>query len=202
MNNPKKILILFAHPALEKSQVNKPLIQALVDIKHVTIHDLYEIYPDFYIDIPHEQQLLREHDILVFQHPLYWYSSPALLKEWQDLVLTYGFAYGEENALQGKTLLNVITTGGIQEAYQHGGVNHFTIREILTPFIQTARFCGMAYLPPFVVHGARLQETRTHVLQLTRDYRTVISALRDNRLDVQQIQQFEYLNQCLELLKE
>ena len=60
----------------------------------VRLHDLYEAYPDFLIDVEAEQALLLEHDVIVFQHPVYWYSSPAILKEWQDLVLEHGFAYG------------------------------------------------------------------------------------------------------------
>jgi hypothetical protein len=60
----------------------------------VDISDLYEEYPDFYINVKREQQLLIEHDIIVFQHPFYWYSSPAILKQWEDLVLEFGFAYG------------------------------------------------------------------------------------------------------------
>ncbi len=82
-----KVLILFAHPALEKSRVNKPLLQLANTLENVTIHDLYELYPDFNIDVPHEQQLLLEHDIILWHHPLYWYHAPALLKQWIDLVL-------------------------------------------------------------------------------------------------------------------
>jgi glutathione-regulated potassium-efflux system ancillary protein KefG len=36
-------------------------------------------------------------------HLLYWYSTPAILKEWQDLVLEHVFAYGHEGTkLHGK----------------------------------------------------------------------------------------------------
>ncbi|MBF0277225.1 MAG: NAD(P)H-dependent oxidoreductase [SAR324 cluster bacterium] len=196
-----KILILFAHPALEKSIVNKSLFSALQGLEKITTHDLYEVYPDFFIDVTFEQELLKEHDIIVFQHPLYWYSSPALLKKWQDLVLEHGFAYGEgATALHGKKLLSAITTGGIREAYQKNGVNRYTIRQILTPFDQSAHFCGMEYLPPFVVHGARLEDNCGNTDRLAREYQTLILALRDNRLNYQEIRQYEYLNQCLDLL--
>ncbi len=199
MTAPNKLLILFAHPALEKSLINRSLIHAADGLDHVAVRDLYEIYPDFFIDVAYEQQLLREHDILIFHHPLYWYSGPALLKEWQDLVLEPGFAYGENgDALEGKTLMNVVTTGGKHDTYQHGGINHFTMREILTPYEQAARFCRMLYLPPFVVHGARCQETLNILPQISQEYRTVLKALRDQRWDFQKIQQYENLNQCLE----
>ena len=55
---------------------------------------LYAAYPDFMIDVKREQQLLLDHDIIVLQHPFYWYSSPAIIKEWLDLVLENGWAYG------------------------------------------------------------------------------------------------------------
>jgi len=87
---PNHVLILFAHPALEKSRVNRRLVAAVQGLEGVTFHDLYEAYPDFYIDVKHEQRLLEAHDIIAFQHPLYWYSTPSLLKEWQDLVLEHG----------------------------------------------------------------------------------------------------------------
>ncbi len=90
----KRVLILFAHPALQKSRVNRRLIAAVSNLENVTINDLYEEYPDFCVNVKREQDLLRSHDIIIFQHPFYWYSCPALLKEWEDLVLEYGFAYG------------------------------------------------------------------------------------------------------------
>ena len=91
-----KVLILFAHPALEKSRVNKRLILAAGNIDNITLNDLYEEYPDFDIDIKREQQLLIEHDLIILQHPFYWYSTPALLKQWEDLVLEHGWAYGSK----------------------------------------------------------------------------------------------------------
>ena len=92
----KKILILFAHPAKRKSKINKALIQAVQGLENVTVNDLYSKYPDFMIDIKTEQQLLLEHDIIIIQHPFYWYQAPAIVKEWLDLVLEHGWAYGSK----------------------------------------------------------------------------------------------------------
>ncbi|HHM05896.1 MAG TPA: NAD(P)H oxidoreductase [Gammaproteobacteria bacterium] len=152
MTPRRRILILFAHPAFEKSVVNRHLLAAAQRLAGVHVHDLYEIYPDFCVDVPREQALLAEHDVIVFHHPFYWYSTPALLKEWQDLVLEYGFAYGRQGtALHGKWLLTATTTGGERAAYD--GVSHPTMSELLAPFRRTADLCGMRYLPPFVVHA-------------------------------------------------
>jgi glutathione-regulated potassium-efflux system ancillary protein KefG len=201
MGSPNQILILFAHPALEKSRVNRVLLQAVQNLESVTIHDLYEAYPNFHIQVKAEQDLLRAHDIIVFHHPFYWYSSPALLKEWQDLVLEYGFAYGHGGtALQGKKFLSAITTGGGEQSYSREGYNRFTLRELLTPFEQTARLCGMDYLPPFVVQGTHKLRERHQIDQHAADYRAVLLALRDNKLDWDRLDQFKHLNPHLDQL--
>lgn len=150
----RKVLILFAHPTLEKSRVNKALIKEIRKIPEVTFQDLYELYPDFYIDVPLEQKMLLEHDTIIMQHPLFWYNIPPLLKQWIDLVLEHGWAYGAEgNALKGKNLINVMTAGGGEQAYQVEGYNKYTIKQFLAPLERTAALCKMNYLPPFVVHG-------------------------------------------------
>jgi glutathione-regulated potassium-efflux system ancillary protein KefG len=199
MNKPNRILILFAHPALEKSRINRQLIRAIRGMDSVSIHDLYEQYPNFHIDVQVEQNLLLAHDIIVFQHPFYWYSSPALLKEWQDLVLEYGFAYGHHGtALRGKKFLSAITTGGSEQAYCRQGHNHFTIRELLAPFEQTARLCGMQYLPPFVIQGTHQLQEAHQVAHHIENYRRAITLLRDNRMDWERLLQYKHLNHYLE----
>ncbi|MDX1642778.1 MAG: NAD(P)H-dependent oxidoreductase [Thermoanaerobaculia bacterium] len=176
-----RILIQFAHPSLEKSRVNRRLAAAVESLDGVTFRDLYEIYPAYDVDVPREQELLLEHDLLVLQHPFFWYSVPPLLKQWIDLVLEHGWAYGSEGtALVGKGVLSAISTGGRGEAYRHGGHNRFTIREFLAPIEQTFVLCGMEYLPPFLVHGSHgmgVDEIEAHACR----YRETIEALRDGR---------------------
>ena len=84
---PRRVLILYAHPMPRKSRANRALAEAVRGLEGVTFHDLYEAYPDFFIDVAREKALLVEHDVIVLQHPFYWYSAPALVKEWLDLVL-------------------------------------------------------------------------------------------------------------------
>ena len=98
-----KILILFGHPAVKRSTINAALRKAVENLEGITFHDLYASYPDFLIDVVHEQKLCESHDIIIFQHPFYWYSTPAIIKEWFDLVLEHTWAYGETGtALAGK----------------------------------------------------------------------------------------------------
>jgi glutathione-regulated potassium-efflux system ancillary protein KefG len=191
------VLILFAHPALEKSRVHSRLINGVEDIPGVTFHDLYQRYPDFYIDVAYEQELLLSHDIIVLQHPFYWYSAPAMVKQWIDLVLEHGWAYGKNGtALQGKVMLNAITAGGIREAYGKTGYNRFTVREFLLPFAQTAHLCHMHYWPPFVIHGThRLNPGQT--AEEVTNYHAILRWLTEDKINNEYISEAHYLNDVL-----
>ena len=193
----KKILILFAHPAYHKSRINKTLLNAVKGIEGVSIHNLYEEYPDFFIDIPTEQKLLLQHDIIIWHHPFYWYSAPAIIKEWMDLVLEHGFAYGKTGkALEGKWAMQAISTGGGKEVYCSTGKNHFTINEFLAPFNQSANLCRMKYLPPFVVHASHTLTDRD-LEMYARDYKRMVIALRDEKYNSAMFENTEYINQVI-----
>ena len=172
-----KILILFAHPRFEKSKTNRALLQNIKERQGVTLNDLYEQYPDFNIDVEREKELLIAHQIIIWHHPLYTYSAPALLKQWIDLVLEYGWAHGKDgDFLKNKIIFNTLTAGGTREVYTRGGYNRFTIREFLAPFEQTATLCKMIYLPPFTVQGTHLL-TEESLQQHVELYHTLIDRL-------------------------
>ncbi|EFB72848.1 glutathione-regulated potassium-efflux system ancillary protein KefG [Providencia rustigianii] len=159
MSNTPKVLVVYAHPYPNESVANRQLLNAIRDFEHVTVHDLYATYPDFFIDITAEQKLLCQHDIIVFQHPLYTYSCPALLKEWFDQVLTRRFATDQGyQKLKGKYWRSIITTGEPATAYQHGGYNRYPLLEILRPFELTALMCDMQWLSPSIIYSARRLE--------------------------------------------
>ncbi|MDH3974272.1 MAG: NAD(P)H-dependent oxidoreductase [Deltaproteobacteria bacterium] len=192
------ILILFAHPALQNSRVNRELIKFVTDLDGVTFHDLYELYPDFHIDVKHEQNLLLEKDIIVFHHPLLWFSVPAILREWMDLVLQHMWAYGKTGmALKGKKLFNVITVGGRESLFQHEGYHGNTMIEFLAPIRQASRVCGMDYLPPFVVYGTRTI-TKEEIKKQGENYQKIILSLRDGTLDLDALQSQQKFNQNIE----
>ena len=155
MTGKPKILILFAHPMPHTSHVNGALAAAARELPNVTVNDLYEIYPDFHINVAHEQAMLEAADLIVFQHPIQWYGMPALLKEWVDVVLEAGWAYGKDaTSLRGKGFLLAVTTGGAADTYQENGPHRYPFEDFMPPFRQTAQFCGMRWLPPLVLHGA------------------------------------------------
>ncbi|MDL5512423.1 NAD(P)H-dependent oxidoreductase [Arenibacter sp. M-2] len=196
----KRILILFAHPKFEQSRANKALVKRIENKEGVTFHDLYERYPDFNIDIIGEKKLLDEHDVIVWHHPFYWYSCPPLMKQWMDVVLEFGWAYGPKaNALHTKKCLNVITTGGTREVYCPTGSNNYSINEFLRPFEQTARLCGMEYLPPFTVMGTH-NISNEELDKYTLQYEQLIVGLRQN-LPFDEIANCEFLNDTPQLNK-
>lgn len=190
-----RILILLAHPLFEKSKIHKALIQHIPE--GVTLHDLYQEYPEFNIDIKREKQLLENHDIIIWQHPVYWYSCPALLKQWIDIVLEAGWAYGPNgNALEGKLVLQILSTGGNRATYRPEGYHHFTLKEFLTPFVRTATLCNMEYLPPFAGQGSH-RITEEELNSLCHGFKSLLSYFQNNILDVAALQRFEYLNDWL-----
>jgi len=192
-----KVLIIFAHPRLENSRVNRRLVEAVPDSENITFHDLYDNYPDFNIDVEREKKLLSEHDIIVWHHPFYWYSCPPLLKQWIDMVLEYGWAYGRDgDKLQGKWVLNAITAGGNYDAYCPDGYNCYTVREFLRVFEQTARLCLMEYLPPFAVMGThRLKPEQIDAA--AAEYGRMLRMLGEGGVSVEEMSKLDFLNKAL-----
>ncbi len=190
----EKILILFAHPRFEKSRANKLLTQHIPKRKNITFNDLYERYPTFNIDIEYEKKLINEHKIIVCQFPVYWYSAPAMLKQWMEMVLDYGWAYGTHgSALKGKIMLNVVTTGGQRNRYQQGQRNRYSIKDFLLPYEQSARTCQMTYLPPFAVQGT-YKLTDRELEEYAKQYDILLQKLLEGKLNYEELQNLEVIN--------
>lgn len=188
-----RILVLFAHPRFENSNTHKALFAAYVGIPNLEIRDLYELYPDFNIDIAAEKEALERNDLIIWQHPLYWYSCPPLLKQWIDMVLEFGWAYGPGgHALAGKYFLQVVSSGGSREVYATEGRNRFTLNTFLTPFNQTVQLCKAHYLPPYAVQGTHrlgVKELAEH----TKNYRAILEILQ-NKPDLEGLMKYDLLN--------
>ncbi|MEU2624974.1 NAD(P)H-dependent oxidoreductase [Streptomyces sp. NPDC007157] len=169
-------LVLLAHPDLSRSKINSPMWDEAQSARGVTFRNLYDLYPDFRIDIRREQQLVRDHQVIIFQFPTQWYSVPSLLKEWLDAVLQYGFAYDHDGPLLTRKTLQVVTSTGSTEAdYGPEGLQRFSMEELLRPLEQTAARTGMTWAPPVILHDARGvsdEDLRLHA----RRYRFLLSA--------------------------
>lgn len=193
----KNVLILFAHPRYENSRANRALLTRVADLEYVTLHDLYETYPDFNINICKEKRLLLSHDIIVWHFPLYMYSAPAMLKHWQELVLEHGWAHGAEgDKLKNRLVFCAVTTGGTRESYTRSGFNGHAIGEFLLPFQQAASLCGMNWLPPFMVQGTFLLSDQM-LAGCAAHYRLLLHRLADNDLSVEDLRGYEFSNDWL-----
>lgn len=149
------IALIFAHPYPDRSRANRALLDAVRDLSDVEVRSLYDLYPAFEIDVEAEQSALSRADTIVWQHPMYWYSVPGLLKHWFDKVLARGWAYGAGGtALRGKRCLWVSTTGAAVGAFSLHGMHAHPLAAFVPPVEQTARFCGMDWLEPLIVHAA------------------------------------------------
>ena len=149
------ICVIHAHPYPSRSSANRVLAEALRQTPNLDLRSLYDLYPDFDIDVAAEQGALQRARLIVWMHPVFWYSVPGLLKHWFDQVLTPGWAFGQGgDALRGKPCLWVATTGGDAQAYTEQGVHGRTFIDFAAPLEHTASFCGMLWQPPFIVHGA------------------------------------------------
>ena len=181
----KKILINVFHPNLEQSRGNKALIEAVKDLSNVTIRNMYEEYPDFQINAASEQSILTAHDVIIFQHPLYWLSGPALLKQWMDTVLEKGFAFppGDGDKLAGKIWQTVITVGGPEEGYTKEGPFKADFEDIFIPYRLSATYCSMKWNPVFAVTSVMPENdawmraiTEEELLAKTAEYKALLES--------------------------
>ena len=146
-----------------------------------------------------EKELLLAHDIIIWQHPFYWYSAPPLLKQWQDVVLEHNWAYGKKGfALAGKKIFNVFTSGAGEQAYQPGGFNKYSIHEFLRPFERTAELCNMYYWPPFWISGVHKKEI-TDIRVCTEPYKAMLIALTSDIYDESEIKSYSLMNELFPL---
>jgi len=197
----KKILVLFAHPALQRSLVNNELIKVFKNKENVTFHDLYETYPQMDIDVEDEKKLLISHDVITFMFPMYWYSTPAILKEWQDIVLEHDWAYGSKgNMLKDKLFFTILTTGGKSEAYKKDGYNSYTLREFLRSLEQMSKLCKMNFIPPYAASGTH-SITSSDLEEHKQNLEKLINELVSEKIRIEAANKFELLNDYLESVK-
>lgn len=155
-----KTLILLFHPDLSRSNANAGMAVSAAKLPDVEIVDMQSAYPDgidMFRDGEKEAARLLAAARIVLQFPVQWYSTPPLLKAWQDAVLTRMFYINYETegrVLEGTELMVAATAGNVPEAYRSGGRNMFEIEALFAPLRATANRCGLKWSPPFVVYEA------------------------------------------------
>ena len=147
--------LIAAHPDWSTSRVNGEVLEVVRSLPGVLVNDLYGSYPDYDIDVPLEQTRLAAARLVVLQFPVTWYSVPPLLKLWLDEVFAYGWAYGPGGeALRGKALWLVVSTGGTADNYAATGIHGRPFADFLPPYERTAALTGLRWCEPLVLHGA------------------------------------------------
>ncbi|WP_009478475.1 NAD(P)H-dependent oxidoreductase [Rhodococcus sp. JVH1] len=174
-----KVLVIVGHPNLATSRHNAALVAAIGDLDHVTVHDLYRAYPDFRIDVAAEQALVESHEVVIFQHPVHWYNLPPLVRQWQDDVLTHGWAFaydGTTTATAGKKALVAVTCGGSLEDYSLQGRNRHEVDVYLSNWISTLMLCQFDIQESFQVHGAGYGISDDELNLAAKRYRELVSS--------------------------
>lgn len=171
-----KTTVFAFHPDLANgSRINASLAKAASEAGF-EVRDVYSLYPDFKIDVAAEQAALEESDRIVLQFPIYWYQTPALLKQWFDAVLEYGWAYGSTgNALRGKEVILAASFGAALDDYQLEGRFHTTVEEVLKPIATIQYHTGLLFLEPFITTGT-LNLSDEALNEQAKEYLNVLSA--------------------------
>ncbi len=189
-----RLLVYYAHPGHQYSRVNSAMAKGAQSTSGITFVDLYAKYPRFDIDIDEEQALLKEHEVILFQHPLFWYSVPPIVKEWFDLVLEHGFAYGSGgNKLKNKIMMNAISAAGPQDAYSKDGYQRYPLRTFLTPIEQTAHLCNMQYSAPYILFSAIKAKEDDEIKIHVESYLQILEAIRDDLYDFEKAISLEFI---------
>lgn len=169
-------LIIHAHPRPAESTVTAGLLAQLSARPDTAVRSLYDLYPDFDIDVGAEQQALQAAELVVFLSPVYWYTVPGLLKHWFDTVLVHGWAYGQGGtALRGKSAWWVASAGAAARDYSANGQHGRPLNEFIPVVEQVARYCGMHWHPPFVVHAGH----HTSAPDMAQHHQALLAQWRD-----------------------
>ncbi|KJZ50661.1 NAD(P)H-dependent oxidoreductase [Pseudomonas fluorescens] len=106
-------------------------------------------------DIQAELDKLLWADLLILNFPIFWFSTPAMLKGWIDRVLVSGICYGgkrfyDQGGLAGKKALVTVTLGGREHMFGDGAI-HGPLEDMLRPILRgTLAYVGFDVLEPFV----------------------------------------------------
>ncbi|GAB3753759.1 NAD(P)H-dependent oxidoreductase [Spirosoma pomorum] len=176
-----KTLIIVAHPNISESTINKKWVAELLKFpEKYTVHQLYEAYPDEKIDVSAEQQLIEQHDKIIFQFPYYWFNCPPLIKKWLDEVMTHGWAYGSRSGyrMKGKKIALAISLGVEENDLSSSGKYKYTLDELTRPFELSFEYVKANYQPPFAFYGMDYNASDSHITLGVELYMTFLSRMQ------------------------
>ncbi len=141
------VLFVAGHPDMQKS-VAASIIADEVEknVENVEVLRLGNEYPTYTIDVEKERERVLRADVIVFHYPIWWYSGPAIFKNWQEQVFTFGFAHDAKGGmLNGRTMILSMTSGAPASDYQLGGRMNYPMDVFQLPIYQMGELCGLDF---------------------------------------------------------
>lgn len=144
------ISLLYAHPYAQHAPQEQQVLETVKQWPGLELRQLYQLYPDFYIDVALEQKMLLHSRAIILHYPMQLGLPPALLVQYLHKVFHYGWAYGQEEAgqvagaLQGKKIWVVTHAVASQQ-------DPCYLQEMLSPLHQLALCCGLQWLTPLLL---------------------------------------------------
>lgn len=131
-------------------------------------------------DVLREQERVERADAVVVVHPVYWWAMPGLMKGWFDRVLSFGWAFGTEDAtaLADRDIHLVRVGGSSPDTYDRHGY-----REAMRTGVDHGifEFVGSPPVSSHLLHSApegvadRLEETVGSVVDAVVNSRTKVT---------------------------
>lgn len=142
-------LLLFAHTFWEDSKANRALLESAKNLQGLEIHNLSTAYKSASIDVDSEIARLERASRIFFQFPLLWFSTPSVMKEWQDRVLTHILPGEKPDLLRDKSFGVITTAAGDRASYD--GHHGYTLDSLLSPLHASFGYLGCEIVEPFCI---------------------------------------------------
>lgn len=165
------VLILLDHPNYKESKANRAMLDALQGLTNINVINICETP----MELDCYTEALKQADVVVMQFPMWWFAAPAPLKEWCDKLL---LEIRESGILRDKRFMCATTTGAPESSYQDSGKEgDFTVDQTFNSYHSLAAYCGMEYMPPFVVYGTMTPEANANIAAGAASYRALLEDL-------------------------
>ncbi|MCR5084511.1 MAG: NAD(P)H-dependent oxidoreductase [Succinivibrionaceae bacterium] len=180
-----KTVVFVDHPSFDLSAVNRRLVEELRKYPdEFLVHNLQSCYPRGSIDRVAEHSLIDNNGTLVLEFPLYWFSTPPLMKSWMDTVLEQGWAYGRAHHLEGHKVALAVTCGGSAADYSASGAHQHPLEDFLLPLIHSLEYCKAEYVGLFACYGALSSPERPLPAPALAEWAaSYVGFLRERRMD-------------------
>jgi glutathione-regulated potassium-efflux system ancillary protein KefG len=142
-----KHLLLFGHPEMASTGFQASLISRVQNDPRFEVRILSQEHREIGFIALEEQQSIESAKSVILHFPLFWYSMPAIVKEWIDTVFTLGWAFDQNGGLLKKLpFVCSVTTGAKLESYSSEGTNGHSLDTYLLHVQRTMSYAGMNYL--------------------------------------------------------